>query len=171
MTDVHTQSAVIGIVLVSDKFLWKRPYLKDSSAVIQKSDSSKSEGQGKDGLQNVCQIGTYLKCRLNKHLLTCLVWDLRGWTDSKAGKKARRHYQGKSKQSFELSRVGQADVPKWKDIEYRQDGKHRLRYNPASDTKEISQEDLEAVRAIGKKHQSQVKFKKLGGDRAALAKL
>lgn len=49
-----------------------------------------------------------------------------------------------------------------------------MRHNPAKDTKETFHEDFEAVRAAGKKRNKtgeKLKFKKIGGDRAALAKL
>ena len=75
---------------------------------------------------------------------------------------------------FNLSRVDGKDIPKWKDVEHMPDGKHRLRYNPAAETKEISQEDFDSVRASGKRKTEAAKrnrFKRRGGDRAALARL
>jgi hypothetical protein len=75
---------------------------------------------------------------------------------------------------FELSRADKDSIPQWKEVEHRQDGKHRLGYNPATETKEISREDFEAVRASGKAS-GEVKgldqFPRKGGDRAALARL
>jgi hypothetical protein len=73
-----------------------------------------------------------------------------------------------------LSRADKNSVPQWKDVEHRQDGKHRLGYNPAAETKEISREDFEAVRASGdtsSKVDDLERFSRKGGDRAALARL
>jgi hypothetical protein len=70
-----------------------------------------------------------------------------------------------------LSRADGQSTPKWKDVEeYRLDGKHRLGHNPATETKEISQEDLEAVQAMGKTQRKTSVFKRQGGDLAILTK-
>ncbi len=101
---------------------------------------------------------------------------LRGWsdTDDRARKKEHLSYQGESNKTFKLSRADSRAIPEWKDIEHKQDGKHRLGYNPAVATKDVSQEDFEAVRAAEKYHNEddgRIQFQRKGGDRAALAKL
>jgi hypothetical protein len=73
-----------------------------------------------------------------------------------------------------LSRADAKAIPEWKEVEHKQDGKHRLGYNPATETRDISQEDFEAARASGKRHKEAndlTQFIRKGGDRAALAKL
>ncbi len=83
-------------------------------------------------------------------------------------------YQGQFGQSFELSRADAKGVPDWKDIEHKQDGRHRLGYNPATETRDISEEDLQAVRASGQGQEGteyQTHFHRKGGYNAALAKL
>lgn len=72
---------------------------------------------------------------------------------------------------FQLRRVDNQDPPKWEDVEHKPDGKYRLGYNPAKETKEISQEDFEHIRATGKggrEGQRKTSFKLRGGDRAML---
>ena len=73
-----------------------------------------------------------------------------------------------------MSRADAKNVPEWKEVEHKQDGKHRLGYNPASETREVSQEDFDGVRASGPPSGRTEKwhsFKRKGGDRAALARL
>ncbi len=73
-----------------------------------------------------------------------------------------------------MSRADAKAIPEWKEVEHKQDGKHRLGSNPATETREVSQEDFEAVRASGKRHNEandRTQFDRVGGDRAALAKL
>lgn len=165
------------MLLVSDDFLWRHSYLKDSSALIRESNrqSSKSEGQANGNISEICHIGMFYPRFDELLLILDIVWDLRGWSDSKegSGKKGQSLYKDKSNRSFELKRSDAKDIPKWKEVEHRQDGKHRLGYNPAKKTKEISQEDFEAVRADGKKKGKgdAPRFERKGGDRAALAKL
>lgn len=102
------------------------------------------------------------------------MWKLRGWSKDANDKKQSFQFQGSSGQNFELSRADGNSVPEWKEVEHKQDGKHRLRHNPASETKETSHEDFEAVIAEGtsnKENKSRPRFKRRGGDRAALARL
>ena len=83
-------------------------------------------------------------------------------------------YKAEPGQSFELSRADARAIPEWKEVEHKQDGKHRLKYNPARETKEISQEDFEAMRASGTRHNEayeSIQFDRKGGDRAALGRL
>lgn len=103
--------------------------------------------------------------------MRCSVWTLRGWTDSSSGSTI---YQAPSNKAFTLSRSNEKETPKWKDIEHKQDGKHRLGHNPAKKTQEISSEDFEAVvssKAKNNKDKNESRFKRRGGDRAALARL
>ena len=67
-------------------------------------------------------------------------------------------------------------MPQWKEVEHKQDGKHRLGYNPMTETKDITYEDWLAVRPSKKSAQKgstgvEKKLKRKGGDRAALARL
>ncbi|KAJ9614310.1 hypothetical protein H2200_002446 [Cladophialophora chaetospira] len=156
------KSTAVAFVLASENFLHSHPYLKDSAALIRELDGSQSatEGSEKSQLHDICQM----------------VWRLRGWSDSNdaAGKKEQLSYQGASNKSFQLSRADSRATPEWNDVEHKQDGKHRLGYNPANETREVSQEDFEAVKATGRKDNKagdQIQFKRKGGDRAALSKL
>lgn len=150
------KSTTIAFVLISEDFIWRHPYLKDDAALLTKSGQQES---GKEpSLNELCNS----------------VWILRGWKKSDhADKKDARL----SISDFELSRADSKSVPDWKSVEHKQDGKHRLGYNPATVTKEISHEDFEAVRAEKKSKgggdlkKLQERFKRKGGDRAALAKL
>ena len=104
------------------------------------------------------------------------VWILRGWSQpqDKAERQRRLYYNSKASQSFELTRADANPIPTWKEVQYKQDGKHRLGYNPAVETREISQEEFEAVRASEKTYKETdnwTQFNRKGGDRAALAKL
>lgn len=93
-------------------------------------------------------------------------------TKDGASNEQQFQYRSKAGQALELCRADSNSIPKWEDVEYKQDGKHRLGYNPVLETKDISQEDLEAVRAEGiKRRLGTVEFKRIGGDRAALARL
>ena len=74
-----------------------------------------------------------------------------------------------------LSRFDNKAAPSPKDVEQLNDGRGRLGYNPARESKEISIEDLEAVRARKELTDGgasqKLPFKRKGGDRAALARL
>ena len=104
-----------------------------------------------------------------------IVWTLRGWSRSgSTAEKGRLYYKTRSSQRYELSRADAQASPAWGEVEHKQDGKYRLGYNPASETREISQEDFEAVRASEKGTEDaddRPQFDRVGGDRAALAKL
>lgn len=74
-----------------------------------------------------------------------------------------------------LSRGDGKDAPAFDEMKHKNDGRDRLSYNPALETREISVEDWEAVKArteySDERAVNNVKFRKKGGDRAALAKL
>lgn len=118
----------------------------------------------------VGQVSRLFHLQLHEVVLTWfLVWALRGWSDKAdtSGKEKKRSWG-----SFELSRADGESIPKWEDIKHRQDGKHRLGYNPARESKEISRYLFEGVRAEGKnKPSDSIQFERKGGDRVALAKL
>lgn len=74
-------------------------------------------------------------------------------------------------QGFDLSRSDGKGVPKWQDVKHRQDGRHRLGYNPAKETRELYQEEFETVKAASKGNKirsSGSLFEREGGDRAVL---
>lgn len=75
-----------------------------------------------------------------------------------------------------LCRSDGREVPAWSDVEHLRDGRERLGYNPGVEKREVTREDLDAVRAGGggvssKKAATQHELPHKGGDRAALAKL
>lgn len=144
------KSVVVALVLVSENFLWRHSYLKDSSALIRMTDTAHQKSGG-PALSDICQR----------------VWELRGWAPSD-------DRPGEMSPGFELSRADSNPIPKWEEVKHKQDGKHRLGYNPAAETKDIFWEDFEAVRAVGRTNPQSnnwVQFKRRGGDRASLAKL
>ncbi|KAL9094855.1 MAG: hypothetical protein Q9165_002804 [Trypethelium subeluteriae] len=135
---------------------------EDSAALLRESDGlrAKLEGPAGKGLYDVCQM----------------VWALRGWSHAQgiAARGGLLLYQSREKLSIELSRADAKTIVGWEEVEYRQDGKHRLGYNPAVETKDISQEDFEAV-GVSSKRQKQMggrtQFHRKGGDKAALSRL
>lgn len=74
-----------------------------------------------------------------------------------------------------LCRVDGKAAPQWTEVERLNDGKGRLGYNPAIETKDITMEDWEAVKSrdefTHKLAAEELHFRRKGGDRAALAKL
>lgn len=65
---------------------------------------------------------------------------------------------------------------KWNEVENVRDGRERLGYNPAVEVRNISREDIEAVRTQEHFVPADIDVKQLGfgekgGDRAALARL
>lgn len=63
---------------------------------------------------------------------------------------------------------------KWEEVQNVRDGRERLGYNPAVETRDICIEDLEAVRARDEfvpTGQKEIQLPVKGGDRAALARL
>jgi hypothetical protein len=86
------------------------------------------------------------------------VWALRGWS-----KAVDSHFQSG------LERSDGKSIPKWQEVKHRQDGKYRLGHNPATETKDIHQEDFDAVKARKKsQHEPKAMFSREGGDRAVL---
>ena len=74
-----------------------------------------------------------------------------------------------------LSRSDGRPAPAWDDIKYVRDGRERLGYNPAIESRVIAIEDLEAVRARSEFTSDEavvrLRLPVKGGDRAALARL
>lgn len=75
-----------------------------------------------------------------------------------------------------LSRSDGRPALKWSEVENVRDGRERLGYNPAVESRNISREDIENVRAREHFVPANIDIKQLGfgdkgGDRAALARL
>ena len=74
-----------------------------------------------------------------------------------------------------ISRARLTPTPKWEEIEHLRDGRERLGYNPALESKDITIEDWRAVKArdefIPDKTGERLRLTAKGGDRAALARL
>lgn len=103
-----------------------------------------------------------------------LAWALRGWSSDRDGpsREQRFYHRTDKSESYALNRADTKAIPEWKEIEHRQDGKHRLGHNPVLEAKDIFQEDFEAVRASRKRRRTtRAEFRRKGGDRAALSKL
>lgn len=99
---------------------------------------------------------------LTRAMLTNQVFAQRGWSQSKGSA-----VQVGAK-SYNLKRADGKGIPKWKDIEHKQDGRDRLGYNPANETKDLRDGDFDAVKAIEGQGR---KLNSMRSDRAALAKL
>lgn len=95
-------------------------------------------------------------------MLTIQVFAQRGWSQS----------QGRAVQigakSYNVKRADGNEVPKWKDIEHKQDGRDRLGHNPANETRGLRDGDFDAVKAV---EGDARKLNSMRSDRAALAKL
>ena len=74
-----------------------------------------------------------------------------------------------------LSRADRKVSPHWEQIKHLRDGRERQGNNPATDVKDISYEDWQAVKAqdefVPEQTGKQLKLPVKGGDRAALARL
>lgn len=74
-----------------------------------------------------------------------------------------------------LCRADGQTVPRFEMIKHLRDGRERLGYNPAKESKDITVEDWHAVRArdnfVPDSTRKQLKLPVKGGDRAALAGL
>lgn len=74
-----------------------------------------------------------------------------------------------------LCRADGEAAPKWEKIQHLRDGRERLGYNPARDSKDISYEDWLAVKArdnfVPESTSRKLELPVKGGDRAALARL
>ena len=74
-----------------------------------------------------------------------------------------------------LCRADGQRVPRWEMIKNLRDGRERLGYNPAQDSKDVSIEDWNAVKArenfVPESTRDKLSLPVKGGDRAALARL
>lgn len=74
-----------------------------------------------------------------------------------------------------LCRADGKIAPDWEDIEHKNDGRQRLGYNPASESRQTFLEDWIAVKSREEYTQRRIAdhlpFPRKGGDRAALARL
>ena len=74
-----------------------------------------------------------------------------------------------------LCRADGRAAPEWNQVEHLRDGRERLGHNPAIETREVSFEDWQAVRArddhVPEQIIKKIKLPIKGGDRAALARL
>ena len=74
-----------------------------------------------------------------------------------------------------LCRSDDQPAPTWEKVEHLRDGRERLGQNPAIETKEITFEDWQAVKArdnfVPESTEKRLKLPVKGGDRAALARL
>ena len=108
------------------------------------------------------------------------VWTLRGWQQNRSGGEIKQClvvFQERNEMTTVclLSRFDNKPAPRPKEVGQLNDGRGRLGYNPAQESKEISMEDFEAVRARkelrDERLAEKLPFKRKGGDRAALARL
>lgn len=138
---------------------------------------------GSSGLTSLCGIGKEETppCSLRLSVDSFrTVWQLRGWVSSVSSTQIQHclqdtiHDDG-TNTVFVLSRSDGKEAPKWTTVKDLRDGRERLGYNPASETRQVSQEDVEAVRAdkafTGGDDIKKLELPVKGGDRAALARL
>ncbi|CAK1356921.1 unnamed protein product [Cercospora beticola] len=110
--------------------------------------------------------------------LVTLVWQFRGWAGDLPvdGQNCLLYTSGRKGVTSVLiirRSDGRAAV-KWEEVQHVRDGRERLGYNPAAQTKKICVEDVEAVRArveFVPEAQKRLQLPAKGGDRAALARL
>ena len=109
-----------------------------------------------------------------------LVWQLRGWTHNRSvpgAKNCLQYTLGSDGTAYVtiISRCDEQAAPKWKAVEHVRDGRERLGYNPAFESRKITHEDWYAVRArdefLTNEVEKRLRLPIKGGDRAALARL
>lgn len=105
----------------------------------------------------------YVVSTSSDYLVIETVFAWRGWTQDKTDNAIQI-----SDASYDLKRADGKDVPKWKDIEHKQDGRDRIGHNPSKETKELRHGDFEAVKADDGNAK---KLNSMRSDRAALARL
>lgn len=113
-------------------------------------------------------------------MLISVVWQLRGWSRNRSvpqTKNCLQYTMGPDGSAYVtiLCRADSQPAPSWDQVEHLRDGRERLGYNPAMETKETTFEDWQAVKApdnfVPESTQKQLKLPVKGGDRAALARL
>lgn len=138
------------------------------------------ETAGLAGLCGLGELSLFILCRSFGPLTRRAVWRMRGWVQDRPLSRVQNclqyHWsQDGSAGVVVLCRSDGRSAPAWSDIENVRDGRERLGYNPAVETRGIAREDLEAVKGRVQ-HTPDAALKTLqlpwkGGDRAALARL
>ena len=107
-----------------------------------------------------------------------IVWLLRGWTHSDFSMQNCLHCTMASNGTATATILSRADhraAPAFEEAKHKNDGRDRLGYNPAIQTKDIAMEDWESVKSrdefSDERAAQNVRFRRKGGDRAALAKI
>lgn len=110
--------------------------------------------------------------------LCALVWQLRGWSGDPPSRilTCLQYTSGPDGVATVaiLRRSDGRPALAWSDVENVRDGRERLGYNPAAETRDITGEDLAAVRSRAEftlDDVTQLQLPLKGGDRAALARL
>lgn len=124
--------------------------------------------------------GLVLTCTFLPVLTLSSVWQLRGWAHNRPETQAQNALQYTTNPAggasvVILSRSDGRAALKWDEVKDVRDGRERLGYNPAVEARDITHEDLDAVRAR-EEYTTEDGVKRLqlpakGGDRAALARL
>jgi hypothetical protein len=108
------------------------------------------------------------------------VWQLRGWSHTRAIPQARNCLQytlGPDGTAYAtvLCRWDGSAAPDWETVKNLRDGRERLGHNPAVESRDISIEDWKAVKArdnfVPEQVPDRLRLPARGGDRAALARL
>ena len=133
---------------------------------------------GTVGLGVLCTLGKTPRLHARSLAHASIVWQFRGWAD---GLPMQAHncllYTSGPREIASILILSRSDgraALKWEEVRDVRDGRERLGYNPAVETRSICIEDLEAVRARAHfvpENQSQRALPRKGGDRAALARL
>ncbi|KAM3425275.1 hypothetical protein BST61_g7223 [Cercospora zeina] len=110
--------------------------------------------------------------------LVTLVWQFRGWTGDLPvdARNCLLYTAGREDVTSVviISRSDERAAVKWEEVEHVRDGRERLGYNPATTTRKVCVEEVEAVRArveFVPEAQQRLQLPVKGGDRAALARL
>lgn len=108
------------------------------------------------------------------------VWQLRGWAYDRPVPLLQNCMQFNAGEDGRtsvviLSRSDGRPAADWRDIRMIRDGRERLGYNPAMETREISREDWDSVRSRVEFRPddpgTEARLRVKGGDKAALARL
>jgi hypothetical protein len=150
----------------------------------RKASESSAPFAGTTGLAAICGLGMIQSSSVV--LLTALtdilplVWQLRGWAHDRPETQAQNalHYTSNPEGGASVVILSRSDgraALKWDEVKDVRDGRERLGYNPAVEARDITHEDLEAVRGR-EEYTTEDGVKRLqlpakGGDRAALARL
>lgn len=130
------------------------------------------------GLTILCSLGKVPSIHTQASANACPVWQFRGWADG-LPLQARNCLLCTSgphdiASILILERSDGRAALTWEEVRDVRDGRERLGYNPAVETKKICAEDVQAVQAPSHfvpENQTQRHLPAKGGDRAALARL